>query len=231
MTGNEKSALLLIIVALLAILMLAGCGRTDQLRGHNTEMAIDAVQAIEQVLKKEEPRLYSDHKTLQRDMKDLKARLELAKKDHPWKGAKIERATPEKPSPQDVNLFCAYSAVADGKDAKRKASEERWSWWHRLVWWVKAFLYAAPFIAILWLFLYFRKRFFQFGEVQVKHIQATVTDKEKRRAIAGGSPAEAIYKKIRDVLPWGRESGPQEPTTAPKPDDKVSVAKEGDKSA
>ena len=231
MTGNEKSALLLIIVALLAILMLAGCGRIDQLRGHNANMIEDCRTAVVEVIKEECPRLYAEHETLKRDLDDLKERNELARKDHPWKGAKIERATPEKPSPQDVNLFCAYSAVADGKDAKRKASEERWSWWHRLVWWVKAFLYAAPFIAILWLFLYFRKRFFQFGEVQVKHIQATVTDKEKRRAIAGGSPAEAIYKKIRDVLPWGRESGPQEPTTAPKSDDKVSVAKEGDKSA
>ena len=222
----------MVVVAAMAALalLLSGCGRNDQYRGHNANMIGDGLADVRKVLKKEAPRLYAEHPTLKRDLDDIEDRNDLSKKDHKWKGAKIERHTPEKPSPQDVNLFCSYSAVADRKDSKRKASEERWAWWHRLVWWVKAFLYAAPFVGILWLFLYFRRRFWQFGEVQVKHIAATVKDKGERQAIAGGSPTERIFKQIKSILPWGGATGPQEPRTCDKSESQVAAGPEAEKS-
>jgi len=195
----------LMVSAIVAAMIMCGSGcvnRNDQLRGHNSEMMDDAAQAIEQTLKDEAPRLYAEHETLKRDVDDLKSRIELSKRDHPWKGAKIERSTPEKPVQADINLYCAYSAVVDKEEAKRKAHEERWAWWHWTIWWLKAIIYAAPFVLILVVVLWIRRRFFQFGEVQVKHIQATVKDKNAKRIIAGGSPVERVFKKIKSALPW-----------------------------
>jgi hypothetical protein len=226
-TSNEKSAILLIIVALLAIFMLAGCGRNDQLRGHNANMQLDAVQAVTKTLKKAAPRLYAEHPTLKRDLDDIEDRTELSRKDHPWHGAEIKRSTPEKPSQKDIDLYNAYTAVVDREDAKRKEHAEKWAWWYWLWWWVKAALYASPFIGLLWLFLYFRRRFFQFGEVQVKHIAATVKDKDERQAIAGGSPTERIFKKIKGALAFWK-TGPQDAPTRTQSEPGVVVVPDQD---
>jgi hypothetical protein len=228
MTSNERAAGMLVIVAALAAmaLLLSGCGRNDQYRGHNANMIGDGIGDVRKVLKEKAPRLYAEHPTLKRDLDDIEDRNNLSKKDHPWRGAKIERHTPEKPSPMDVNLYCAYSAVVDKKDADRRASAERWAWWHYLIWWLKAALYASPFIGLIWLFLYVRKHFFQVEEVQVKHIQATVPDKDERREIAGGSPTERVFKKIKGALTFWRKKRPQDALTRDNSDQAVSEAKE-----
>lgn len=219
----------MLIAALLAIVMLAGCGRTDQLRAHNANMIADAAQAVEQTLKAEVPRIYAEHQTLKRDLDDLQDRNELVRRDHPWRGAVIERSTPDAPSKADVNMYCAYSAVVDREDAKRKEHAERWAWWRWLIWWLKAALYAAPFVGILILILWARARFFDLGQVQVKHIQATVPDKNRRREIAGGSMAERVFRKIRDKLPWSHQESPQDALSRDKSDEDVSVVADAEK--
>lgn len=211
MTANERAVGLMLIVAIMAALALlvSGCGRVEQWRGHNANMIGDGIADVRTALKKEAPRLYAEHPTLKRDLDDIEDRNTLSKKDHPWRGAKIERSTPEKPSQPDVNLYCAYSGYVDAKDAKRKAHAEKWAWWHWLWWWATAALYASPFVGLLWLFLHFRKVWYGVASVQVKHIQATVADKEERRAIAGGSPTERVFKKIKGALTFWKK-GPQD---------------------
>lgn len=174
---------------LLALIALtSGCGSINRLRGHNVAMTIDAIQSI--------PRTGGTTITIERCKADALDRLALLQRDWPAP----DKPVIERGSVEDDQLYNAYAGKVASREARRRIREillkpikTTWDYFTFLVKW-------GWLIALISVIVWIRREFFRRDIVHVKHIQATLPDKEVRRKLAERSPIGQAYDKIEHLL-------------------------------
>ena len=190
---------LLVVLAL----FLSGCGTLNLARGNAIEQTKNAVKEIVRTSQMTDKGREA--------ATDALSRLHVLGVDFPPPKAEIKRLSNE-----DNHLFNVHAGLAQAAADRRKARDEvleplkdAWEWTKFAIRW-------GPWVVILfglgWIWIWIRREFWKRDVVIVKHVAATVPDKERRRRIAGGSPIGRAFDRIKS---WyaapavdGDETGP-----------------------
>ena len=173
-----------VVILTVCLLFLSGCRAINVCRGNQVAQLADAVQAIERVA--------GDRVEIKREIDDMKPRLIAMGMDFPPPKKTVARGSAE-----DVRLQNAYDAFVT-KKANRREFIENLTGPLRRMWEMLTFALKYAWILLgLVLFVYIRREFFRRDVVNVKHIAATVPDKDRRRRIADGSPIGRVFDRIK----------------------------------